>query len=612
VLATESNYLVTIPEQMPTRSDVIASLKSKYDAQITGAESALIEPALIKLLIAQLIDQRFGGGGSTIGAATELRQIDGNNYLSLIEQSTAQSLNGLNEILTELRDDIFVNESVWYDRKDVLNFYIRRLTIDQDTQTPIIAWYDKDGNSSSPDVSLLIQSNATSELQTEIINQINAINSITAQIQTNQQNQLASQLTQAQVQAAIQNAADIDAIITRLASIDNKTVPPTSTLPKATLPGFTTVAAINNNLLDPSGLGAWTDARAYQSCELLLVAGANVFGFTALQGSIDNIGTNNTLLTAYNAATGLINTNNGLPPGFAVKLRYDLTGVNYIKIGNTNAVAGNKISGVLNTFVIPPQLLLAGPVTIAGTVPTSISSVVPVASQAPELATDVTAATITASVIGPTITLGLGESYQSTIVVSSITGVLAQSIVRIQESPDNGVSWRTVYTFEPITVANGARIYKSAVIASTANRIRYTETLTGTTPSITRAIFRSAISAPGLTNHDTRSQTTYNSNLSSLDIPAYGVIRAISVMPTVATPLYLQIHDSIAPVAPGTQPRQSIRIPVEGLVLSEGYFGGGRLLGGAINPRVAISTTINTYTQISLAANTLQLYIEAN
>jgi hypothetical protein len=562
---------------------------------------------MIKLMIAQLLENEIGGGvggGRTTDASTESRQIDGNNLLSLIRSDTAQSLSGLNDILTELRDDTFVSESVWFDSNSVREFYIRRLTIDQDTQAPIIAWYDKDGNPAEPDVSLLTQANATSDLQTQIIDRINVINGIAAQIQTNQQNQLASQITQSQVQAAIQNAPDIDTIIAVLSSIDNKTVASTSTLPKVTLPGFTTVAALNNNLLDSSGLGAWTDVRAYQSCELSIVAGANAFGFTGLQGSIDNIGTNNALLTAYNVATGSINTSTGVPPGVTFRVKYDLTGVNFIRIGNTSALAGNKISGVLNTFAIAPQVLLAG------ISPVSIASVVSVASQAPQSTNDA-GGTIAATTIGATIAVGPGQSYQTTIIVSSITGALARSIVRIQESPDNGVTWRTVYTFEPITVANGARSYKSPIITATSNRIRLVEEVTGTNPSISRTVFRSSVNAPGSINQDTRSQTIYNANLASIDVLAYGVIKSINALTTIATPLWVQLHDSITPVAPGSQPRVSIRIPVDGLTLGSSYFGEGRLWGGLLNPRIAISTSANGYTQISLAANTVQLFIEA-
>lgn len=57
---------------MPTRSEVITSLIAKYNAQITDTESAVIETAVQKLAIAQLVDAAFSGGGITANAGTNL------------------------------------------------------------------------------------------------------------------------------------------------------------------------------------------------------------------------------------------------------------------------------------------------------------------------------------------------------------------------------------------------------------------------------------------------------------------------------------------------------------------------------------------------------------
>jgi hypothetical protein len=58
---------------MPTRSEVITSLIAKYNAQITDTESAVVETAVQKLAIAQLVDAAFsgGGGGTTIAAVSD-------------------------------------------------------------------------------------------------------------------------------------------------------------------------------------------------------------------------------------------------------------------------------------------------------------------------------------------------------------------------------------------------------------------------------------------------------------------------------------------------------------------------------------------------------------
>jgi hypothetical protein len=56
---------------MPTRSEVITSLIAKYNAQITDTESAVVETAVMKLAIAQLVDAAFSGGGTTIATVSD-------------------------------------------------------------------------------------------------------------------------------------------------------------------------------------------------------------------------------------------------------------------------------------------------------------------------------------------------------------------------------------------------------------------------------------------------------------------------------------------------------------------------------------------------------------
>jgi hypothetical protein len=391
--------------------------------------------------------------------------------------------------------------------------------------------------------------------------------------------------------------------LARLTSIDNKTVAAAPTT-KTTIVGFTSIANTNSNLLDPSGNGAWTDVRGFSSMEMTLVSSAFAVAMTMFV-AYDAIGTGATLAVTYDATTGVQGSYN--PTNGTTKVKVDIAGVNFVRVGQLNTVAGHKLYATLSQSPFTHKVNAQ----IAGTVPVVPVGNTTITALAPQSATDIPAGLISASSTTGAIVSPLGVSYQVTINITLITGALTQSIVKIQESPDSGVTWWTVYTFEEITVAKGIRSYKSPIITSSGNRIRYIETVTGTTPNISRTFLKSTINAPGLINQDTRSGTTYNANLAAIDIPAYGVIRAITVMPTVATPLFLQIHDTANPVVAGVQPRQSFRIPVDGLKLGADYFGDGRQLGSAITPRITISTTANTYTPIALAANTVQLYIEA-
>jgi hypothetical protein len=59
--------------------------------------------------------------------------------------------------------------------------------------------------------------------------------------------------------------------------------------------------------------------------------------------------------------------------------------------------------------------------------------------------------------------------------------------VEIQESADGGTNWYAVYDFPRITAAGS---YNSPPLPFTGNRIRYVQTVGGTTPSFTRAINR--------------------------------------------------------------------------------------------------------------------------
>jgi hypothetical protein len=83
---------------MPTRSEVISSLISKYNAQITDTESAVIETAVQKLAIAQiaqLVDTTIGGAViATTSAVTSYDQAEtqtastGTNWTALASGAT--------------------------------------------------------------------------------------------------------------------------------------------------------------------------------------------------------------------------------------------------------------------------------------------------------------------------------------------------------------------------------------------------------------------------------------------------------------------------------------------------------------------------------------------
>jgi hypothetical protein len=72
--------------------------------------------------------------------------------------------------------------------------------------------------------------------------------------------------------------------------------------------------------------------------------------------------------------------------------------------------------------------------------------------------------------------------------VTAVSGTNPTMDVRIEESDDNGTNYYTVYDFHRITAVG---MYRSPVMPmGSGTRIRYVQTIGGTTPSFTRALTR--------------------------------------------------------------------------------------------------------------------------
>lgn len=100
---------------------------------------------------------------------------------------------------------------------------------------------------------------------------------------------------------------------------------------------------------------------------------------------------------------------------------------------------------------------------------------------------DVASAALTTTTTTATLTPTAGVSYQVNIPVTAVSGTTPTLDVRIEESDDTGTNWYTVYEFPRITTTGN---YRSPMLPVRGNRIRYVQTITGTTPSFTRAINR--------------------------------------------------------------------------------------------------------------------------
>jgi hypothetical protein len=102
-----------------------------------------------------------------------------------------------------------------------------------------------------------------------------------------------------------------------------------------------------------------------------------------------------------------------------------------------------------------------------------------------------------------------------------------------------------VYDFPRITATG---IYRSPVLKLTGNRLRYVQTVAGTTPSFTRSVNRLQSSHPGTEVRQridrAISLTTLNAVTASLDTSACKSVALTVSMGTAATPPVLQLEGS--------------------------------------------------------------------
>jgi hypothetical protein len=150
-------------------------------------------------------------------------------------------------------------------------------------------------------------------------------------------------------------------------------------------------------------------------------------------------------------------------------------------------------NGVIDPAKALPVAITNTPaVTVASGTVTTVSTVTAVTTSNGRnipntLVADVASAAITTTANTSAITPASGNCYEVNIPVTAVTGTTPTMDVNIEESDDSGTNWFVVYSFPRITATG---IYRSPQLPFKGNRIRYTQTIGGTTPSFTRAINR--------------------------------------------------------------------------------------------------------------------------
>lgn len=189
-----------------------------------------------------------------------------------------------------------------------------------------------------------------------------------------------------------------------------------------------------------------------------------------------------------------------------------------------------------------PAIQVTATQPVSGTVTATVSSAT---LAIPTSVADVASAAITTTTTTAAFTPGNGCAYTIMIPVTVVSGTTPTLDVMVQESDDGGTNWFNVYQFPRIT-ATGA--YRSPALKLIGNRVRYVQTISGTTPSFTRAINRLQRQCPvgkyAQLFDRAISLTTLNAVTAALNVQGVANAELIINLGTATTPPALQLEGS--------------------------------------------------------------------
>lgn len=191
-------------------------------------------------------------------------------------------------------------------------------------------------------------------------------------------------------------------------------------------------------------------------------------------------------------ATGVITANSTLVWNVS-----PLLGIQQFRVRSTAYTSGTaniliepsaQFTQYITSVSTMPTTTVTGTVTSTVTGATLASGTVAAATQAiPLPVADVVSAALTTTTTTAAFTPTAGMGYQLFIPVTAVSGTTPTLIIAIEESMDSGTTWFTRTTL-PVITATGS--YYSPYLKLKGNRVRYVQTVAGTTPSFTRAISR--------------------------------------------------------------------------------------------------------------------------
>jgi len=189
-----------------------------------------------------------------------------------------------------------------------------------------------------------------------------------------------------------------------------------------------------------------------------------------------------------------------------------------------------------------PAVQVTGTQPISGTVTANVGGAT---LAIPLLVADVASAAITTTTTTSAITPSAGVSYSLVVPVTAVSGTSPTLDIVAQESDDSGTNWMDIYHFPRITATG---VYRSPTLKLRGNRVRYVQTITGTTPSFTRSINRlqrqCSCSQYSQLIDRSISLTTLNAVTASLDVKGIDNVQILINLGTAATPPALQIEGS--------------------------------------------------------------------
>jgi hypothetical protein len=260
-------------------------------------------------------------------------------------------------------------------------------------------------------------------------------------------------------------------------------------------------------------------------------------GALSLQGTVDgttwvtiggvallNMGTGATSATIASAATGIFQA--------------EVSGFAQVRVTALAAVTGTAVLSIRATAA-PTSVTLGAPI------PQGSSNIGVVAiSAANSISTEGVSGAITTTTTTGGITPNSGCSYAVNIPVTAVSGTSPTLDVVIQESDDLGTNWFDVYHFPRITAPG---MNRSPKMVYTGNRLRYVQTVGGTTPSFTRVINR-------VPSSDTSRQYRRIFDRSLNSAQALGAVTATMVVVASVSNLQLTIAaGAITTIAPAIQ-----------------------------------------------------------